>query len=746
MKNSIQPAFKIFVLIFTIVSVLPFANATTPHIWSQSTEYDFEKGTFRNISVHRKGELSLSSQIETIKGIDDTYVWSITMDEKKRIFIGTGDPATVYHVKDNSEAVEIFQSSELYVQSIIADKNGNIYAGTAPRGIIYKINNEGESSVFCSLPVPYIWDMEIDNNSNLLVATGNDGILFKISPDGCPDIVFDSPETNLLDIILDQNNNIYIATEPNGLIYKIESNGNAHVLYDAEEDEIHCLAIDSSATIYAGTASGTHAVMPKVSAEKLASETAVIPSPFKEGKAWDLNIPEELTITKTVYTQHEKNASQRLRAQQQTTGGPIKPNYIYKITEEGFAEKIFEIDQAFIFDMVFDAEDNLFVVTGNESYIYKIFSDTSFIRLADIDVCQLLCCLITDNDELYFGSGNEGKAYKLLPVYAKTGTFISNILDTSSLSSWGNISWSCVEPESTKITLATRTGNSEKPDVTWSDWSISDSSPCAKITNSSARFIQYKATLQTENVEISPSLKMVSLSYLPKNQAPNIIKFETEKNVSAPQQSSPTKNDVAVETKSQLSFLQKPHHEIAQKKILWEIEDPNNDTLQVTVSYKGIDENTWKILNKSNQNKGSCTWDTLRLPDGKYQIKLEASDYPDNPPETALNTETISQQPLTIDNSRPTIAEPITAEIKSDGRCIITGSAQDKCSEIVKVQYTIDGQEWLSAYPADGIFDSLQETFQITTEPLHQGDYTVVINVFDSEGNIGVKKVIFTVK
>ncbi|MBM4055413.1 MAG: hypothetical protein FJ264_12260 [Planctomycetes bacterium] len=725
---------------------LPLANATTTHTWSQSTESDFKKGSFQNISVHSKGELSLSPQIETINGIHHTYVWSIAMDEKKRIFLGTGDPGTVYCIKNNNEATEIFKTPELYVQSIVADKNGNIYAGTAPRGIIYKINPDGEGSVFCSLPASYIWDMEIDNNSNLLAATGDDGILFKISPGGCPEILFDSPETNLLDIMLDQNNNIYLATEPNGLVYKIDATGNAQVLYDAEEEEIHCLAIDSSGCVYAGTASGIQTTVPKAFAEKPVEETVAITSPFKEEKTWDINIPEELTIAKAAYTQRKTPSTQRSGLQQKAMGSPVKPNYIYKITEDGFAEKIFEIEQAFIFDMTFDSEDNLFVVTGNESSIYKIYSDASFTRMADVDVSQLLCCLITNNNELYVGSGNEGKVYKILPSYAKTGTFFSNILDTSTLSSWGNISWSCAEPQSTKITLSTRTGNSEKPDVTWSDWSIPNASLQMKITNLPARFIQYKAALQTGNAATSPSLRTVSLSYLPKNQAPVIIKFEVEKNVSAPQQPSPVKNDAAVETKSQLSFSQKPHHEIAQKKILWEIEDTNNDSLQITVSYKGLDENTWKILNKSNQNKGSCIWETLRLPDGKYEIKLEASDYPDNPPETALTTETLLQQPLTVDNSRPIIAESMTVKVKSEGICTIIGSAQDECTEIMKIQYTIDGQEWLSASPVDGIFDYMEESFQITTVPLRQGDYTVIINVFDSEGNIGVKKVIFHVK
>lgn len=171
---------------------------------------------------------------------------------------------------------------------------------------------------------------------------------------------------------------------------------------------------------------------------------------------------------------------------------------------------------------------------------------------------------------------------------------------------------------------------------------------------------------------------------------------------------------------------------------------PDNDTLQVTICYKGIEERAWKVIDKNTQKKGSYAWDTLRLPDGKYQVRLTASDDPDNPPETAFSVEN-TIQPIMVDNSRPDIKSLNTAA-GTRGRYVISGTVEDKYSNIVKVQYTIDGQEWISAYPVDGIFDSLEESFQITTKPLTAGDYTLIINAFDSDENIGVEKVMIEVK
>ena len=82
----------------------------------------------------------------------------------------------------------------------------------------------------------------------------------------------------------------------------------------------------------------------------------------------------------------------------------------------------------------------------------------------------------------------------------------------------------------------------------------------------------------------------------------------------------------------------------------------------------------------------------------------------------------------------------------ADGRYVISGTIKDEYSNIIKVQYTIDGHEWTSAYPVDGVFDSTEESFQITTKRLTPGDYVLIVNAFDNEGNIGVEKAMVEVK
>lgn len=724
--------------VFFLILLSSHAGGTTTATWTQSKESEFNKGITQNVSIHSTGEIQLSPKIEEITGIKSTFIWSMAADAQNQVFVGTGDPGTVHLIKNGSEAVELFKSPELYIQSLTTDTYGNLYVGTSPRGVIYKINNRGEATVFCNVPAPYIWDMAMDSDSNLFAVTGDEGILFKISPDGTPDVFFDTAETNLLSILIDQDDNLYVGTEPNGLIYKIAPSGQTQVLYDANESEIHCLATDSLGNVYAGTASGAQIQVPAATVTTRPPPQAGSVSPvLKEGLAWDLNIPEELPMAQPIPIAVQRPVSRSIGAPSKVAGVPNIPNYIYKITREGLVKRIFEIDQAFILGISLDKQNNLYAVTANNSGIYKIGQDETSSSLSDVEEVQVLCCLSTQNDEVYIGTGNMGKVCKISPSYVKEGAFLSNVLDTATLSNWGCISWTSKQPEGTHVILATRSGNCEKPDVTWDNWSPPYLSSGQRITSSPARFIQYKAILDTTNTGITPSLNTVSLSYLPKNHPPAVIRFTIEKDVSPLQKSS--KINDRVESKPSISAGQKPHYQIAQKSIQWEVEDQNNDTVQVTVYYKGVGEKAWKIIDKNTQKKGTYAWDTLRLPDGEYQIKLVVSDEPDNPPETALSAENITQ-PVVIDNSRPIIQSLSTTD-KTDGRYVISGSVKDGYSTIGKVQYTIDGQEWISAYPVDGVFDSTEESFQITTKPLVPGDYTLVINAFDSEGNIGAEKV-----
>ena len=131
------------------------------------------------------------------------------------------------------------------------------------------------------------------------------------------------------------------------------------------------------------------------------------------------------------------------------------------------------------------------------------------------------------------------------------------------------------------------------------------------------------------------------------------------------------------------------------------------------------------------------------MPDGRYQIKIVATDKLSNPANLAKTTEKISDQ-FEIDNTQPTISE-ITVTSAANGAFQVRCTAEDKINHIKEAVFSIDGQDWQMVFPVDGIFDSRTEEFDFTTpSDLKAGEHTVVVKIVDTAGNVSSGKQVFT--
>src|SRR5207253_2433256 len=124
--------------------------------------------------------------------------------------------------------------------------------------------------------------------------------------------------------------------------------------------------------------------------------------------------------------------------------------------------------------------------------------------------------------DVYCASSNQGKLFRFGESVMKEGAYESPVRDAKLVSTWGRIWWR----GNGTIELQTRSGNSERPDTTWSDWSsnYSDASG-SQVSSPKARFIQWRAVLSTGGIAkaTGPKLEDVSLAYLPRNIAPEVL-------------------------------------------------------------------------------------------------------------------------------------------------------------------------------------------------------------------------------
>ena len=87
----------------------------------------------------------------------------------------------------------------------------------------------------------------------------------------------------------------------------------------------------------------------------------------------------------------------------------------------------------------------------------------------------------------------------------------------------------------------------------------------------------------------------------------------------------------------------------------WQARDPNGDALAYQVDLRQVGNKRWIRIGK-DVRKNSYTFDSNTVPDGRYEVRVTASDSPDNPPAIALSKARISE-PFTVDNTPPRIED-----------------------------------------------------------------------------------------
>ncbi|MCP4365111.1 MAG: hypothetical protein GY800_07405 [Planctomycetes bacterium] len=429
---------------------------------------------------------------------------------------------------------------------------------------------------------------------------------------------------------------------------------------------------------------------------------------------------------------------------------PQPDNVVYKITPDGIVKKVLDVENGFVFTLCPDDRGAVYVGTGNRPALYRIDADENASTLLEPEEAQIISLLFLKKKGLFMGTGNDGNLYKLSQTYANSGSFLSPVCDAGMNSSWGNVSWDAKVPAGTELSFATRTGNSETPDNTWSDWSTVAGSG-KKGESPPSRFIQYRATFSTTLPNATPLLKGVSIAYLPKNQPPEITSLTVDGKRARMAAGRPAYGRRLRPPDDRNTRMPPPGNgsgrpskmgdlpDSGSKLIEWDAADPNDDNLVFDLHYKGVMEREWKVLQEGSSQR-SYRWQTTRVPDGEYAVKLVASDLPNNPPEIAIDAEKVSKT-LIIDNTRPRLTD-LNVTSAGEEKVSVTGAFSDELSDISSFQYSVDAGDWVSIFPEDSIFDAKEEAFIFTVDGLVPGEHTLVINAADQEGNIGTGKAV----
>jgi hypothetical protein len=719
-------------LLSALAITIPCFAAST-QTWEMTSWQDYLRGKFDGVSVTRSGELRLAPAMRTLLEDGQSSIWSAAETRDGRIILGTGHRGRVLSVDRAGKSTVLWTAPEPEVFAVAAAPDGAIYAATSPNGKIYRIENGQGVEVFHPR-VTYIWSLAIAADGTLYAGTGDEGKIFAIR-NGQGELFFDSGQAHITSLAFDSTGLLLAGSDPNGILYRVTAKDKAFVIHDATLPEIRSIVPAPDGRIYVAALGGSVA-------KRTAAATA-----FGSGGVQAVTAPSQsITVEAQAGTEIKPKADGSRTAVTSTVMAAAAPiievtgverSAIYRIEPDGSVETLWSSKEENAYDISV-RDGRVLFPTDESGRIYEVDAARKLRLVSQTNDSDLVRLVPSANGWLA-ASANQGRLFEIGSQPGTSGAYESPVHDAGSIARWGRLDWSS---DTKGAAFRTRTGNSARPDRTWSDWSAPIASP-ASITSPNARYIQWKADITDPAAAVSS----VSLSYRPQNNAPAVKTVSVVSQLAsanagsrAPQTPSGAaytitvtdSGDSSASSLSGTSTQNAGRSGARQLAISWIGEDYDADTLSYSLSFRGDGEQTWKPL-KTNLSETSFVLDGDTLADGRYYFRVTASDAPSNPPGDAREGELISA-PVRIDNTPPVVT------ISRNGSALEV-KAVDATSPLRRCEMSLDARAWVLVEAADGVTDSLEETFriQLTASP---GEHLVTVRVTDAAGNPGLAKII----
>jgi hypothetical protein len=777
------------------------ALGVTTSTWTQTSQEDFKKGTLDNVVVTNLGVLKLSRAVKTLLEQDPriSSVNAMAQGADGTIYAGTGPQGVLLRIKDRVVSTVATIEDATNLTALVVEDSGRVLIGTAgEKGRVLAIDKEGAKphSIFESDGVQYVWALCEAPDGNLYAATGPTGKLFEIRPDGSHRLLLDSGENNLLSLISDGKDTLYVGTDPHGLVYRVNrKTGQSFILYNAPESEIGALVLDHKGNLYAATSEAHEERFPPAENPNAnqphgrpeGGETGVpIPSQNpkhpeppnipKPNPGQPNPIPKHVDKTSLIGShllervlflddepaalpprpgpplpgkpqpgqppnseQGEAPPPNRQPPVNTINAGEPRPqgNAVYKIDPDGFVTEIFR-QPVLVLAMV-EHQGTLLIATGSEGEIFQVnpAADETVV-LAKVDPKQVTCLLPARDGNVYMGMANVGSIALMSAGFANKGTYTSPVLDATQISRFGKMQLHGSLPPDTKLLVSTRSGNVKQPSERgWSAWTADvPAEEFLPITSLSARFLQYRLTFSNEQGQDTPTVDDVTVAY----QIPNLPPIVKSVKVAAANQ--PGDGNAAPNPPSAENELRRVQP-TPRQQITWEASDPNNDALQFSLYFRRTPGGPW-ILLKDKLTEPQFEWDTRSVADGRYEVKIVASDANANPPSQGKTASRVSD-PILVDNTPPVIGDLKWSQkansVQLDFKIV------DETSTVAACDYSVDSnRDWQMTLPVDNIFDSPEETMSFSIPGLKPGQHQVTLRATDAKGNQAFQTVFVTLK
>jgi len=674
----------VLVLTLCAASTASVSHATPTRSFVLDAQGSLSEGKLDGTTVESDGTIQAGVQTRRTELPGVPTAKSLLTLPDGSAFVGTGNDGKIFSVKDG--VAKLFaETKQVMVASLARDASGTLYAGTLPSGKVFAINSQGNVRELVALPgAEHVWSLVFDDASKTLyAATGPEGKVFAIDASGKANVYYDSEDAHIMALARGDDGALYLGTSDRALLVRLRGAGRAEVLYDFEGSEVTALALRGK-------------------------RIAVVSNQF----------PKSLKPIKP--STPPAAAPGASPAPPPAAAPPAAPaagkGQLFYISPEGEAEQLYSADEGHLSAVAWADDDTLYVGTGKEGHIQRVrVSDRERALLVDVDERQILALQLAGPTPT-FVTADGGSVYTINSGVGKR-EWTSKALDSGTRARFGQL----YARTRGAVSISTRSGNTDKPDLSWSDWAapLPAAGPArpavlaAAIQSPPARFLQVRVSLsQADSVVYA-----LEAFYLPDNRAALITEVTVEP-PKGPEKGKPAANSAGT-----------------QYKLHWKVDNPDNDSLRYRVFVRRESSQQYRALLRDSdvQTSTDYTWETETAPDGYYRARIEASDELDNPASLTRRAHAESE-PFLVDNRAPELVD-----LRVQGARVV-GRAFDEQGPITRLEYSLDGFEWRILRSDDDLLDAREEGFSLPLTQLPKSAHLFAVRAADARNNMVIRE------
>lgn len=670
------------VLLIALLAVFLFvaeqtAAVGTRHITLRNGP-DFEGGKLNGVAIDSVGRVRAGLNLGSMPLPAATTVWDVLSLGQGRLLMATGNEGRLLQLSAG-RVTTVAETDAIALTAIEKVWDGEIIVAALPGGQLYRFR-AGKLEPWVKLPeAKNVFDLAYDPTRRaLFAATGPHGKLFRITKDRKVQVFFDGEEEHLMSVAVHRNA-VYTGGGDRARLYKITAPGRSTVLHDFGMTEVRRIRVSRSGEVFA-----------------IANQL--------KGPA----IPTSKTTPSS----------------SSSTSAPKGNGVLYKIATDGTPELLLEEKSEHFASLALNEKDQPMVGTGYEGRLLTVDAMRNSVLLADVDQRQISAIVVGSGAKYLVGSDPA----VLHPINGQGGDdaiWTSKAIDAGLRAKFGRLSFTVQGT----LELQTRSGNTKEPDASWSDWS----QPMMKsgdISSPPGRFIQLRARFAKDPKAI---LDEVHISLVTDNLRAMVQSIKAE--------SASTKAMSAADDKLKASGGARGDDPLATVELTWTVSNPDKDELRYRIEFQRQGSSHWHDALKPHERltKTRYTWKTGDLPEGKYRVRVTASDETSNPLGTSVQHQLVSHW-IGVDNTAPSFSQLAVNGTR------ISGSVVDGVGPIARVEVSVVGSDdWFPLPVADGIFDEPTEQFEADIAAvLPPGTSLVTLRAFDAENNVALRSATVT--